>query len=350
MPGNGMRCVSLFSGGGGSDVGTELAGFETVYASEFIPAARATYLRNFPNVFLDSRDVRDVKPEEILSRFAMRPGDLDLLTGSPPCAGFSELVRKNTRRQDRWGKENEYSGTKQRTDDLFVELLRIVEGLRPKAVIAENVESMVEGEARGFFVETMRRFREIGYDAKAAVVDARWLGVAQSRKRLFIVAYRNDLGISPSFPKPIRKELKLKEALAGLPRDPLGEAECSFVGMAIEKVWMGLLRGQHRSDKYFGLYRSHWDRPANALTAASGKIGGASISHPDFPRKFTVPELKRICSFPDDFVLEGTYQEQVERLGRAVPPAVMRAVAEIVARDLAASGKACPDGPSTTTR
>jgi DNA (cytosine-5)-methyltransferase 1 len=171
----------------------------------------------------------------------------------------------------------------------------------------------------------------------ARLVNAQWLGVPQQRPRIIFVGYREDLGIDPEHPEPFDHRFVLRDALAGLPSDPDAEAAASFKGYAIEKVWNNLFPGQHRKDKYFGLYRASWDRPANAVTAASGIIGGASLAHPDFPRKFTVAELKRICSFPDDFVLEGTYQQQVERMGRAVPPLMMRAIAERVARQLAAA-------------
>jgi DNA (cytosine-5)-methyltransferase 1 len=334
VPWNGMRVASLFSGGGGSSLGYRMAGFEVVLATEFVAAARATYGRNFPDTTIDARDVREVTAESFMKAAGVKVGELDVLDGSPPCAGFSELVRKNTEVGANWGKENVYSDTKQRTDDLFFEYCRIVDGVQPRAFVAENVESLVEGKARKYFDAIMGQLKKSGYRVRARVLDAQWLGVPQMRKRLFLVGYREDLGIDPEHPEPLPYSYTLREALEGLPSDPEAEAACSFVGFAIEPVWRLLTRGTHRSDKYFGLWRASWDRPANAVTASTGKIGGASLSHPDNPRKFTAAELRRICSFPDDFALEGTYQQQVERLGRAVPPLVMRAVARRVASQL----------------
>lgn len=338
-PRTGRKSIGLFAGAGGSTLGTEMAGFSEAMASEFVPAARATYEVNFPRVPIDARDVRDAAPGEFLEMAGIARGELDLLTGSPPCSGFSELVRKNSSPEERRGQIVEYSDTRQRTDDLFWELARMVDGMRPKAFVAENVESLVEGTAAPIFYAVLARLKGHGYRVKASVLDAQWLGVPQMRKRVFLVGFREDLGIEPEFPLPRKWSYSLREAMRGLPRDAEAEDTCSFVDYAIEKVWRDLNPGQHRSDKYFGLYRQHWDRPANAVTATAGKIGGASIAHPDLPRKFTVPELKRICSFPDDFQLVGTYQQQVERLGRAVPPLLMFSVAEIVARQLAASAK-----------
>lgn len=342
-PWNGLVAASLFSGGGGSSLGYRMAGFRVAFASEFVAAARATYARNFPTTPIDASDVRELTAERVLEVIGMKPGELDVLDGSPPCSGFSELVRKNVRRETNWGKTKKYSGNvSQRVDDLFFEYVRLLEGIRPRAFVAENVESFVEGVAKGIFVQVFRRMKAAGYRVRASVLDAQWLGVPQQRKRLVFVGIREDVAGEPSHPGPLPYRYSVREALAGLPPDPEAEAACSFVGYAIEPVWRSLQPGSHRMDKYFGLWRASWDRPANAVTAATGIIGGASLSHPDEPRKFTVAELKRICGFPDDFVLEGTYRQQVERLGRAVPPPMMRAVAERVARTLLGAASSGP--------
>ncbi len=314
-------------GGGGSSLGYAMAGYEVVAACEFVAAARATYMRNFPTTPILSDDLRQVQPEQILELADLRRGELDVLDGSPPCSAFSELVRKNVTREERWGEDVKYSDTSQRTDDLFFEFVRLLDGLQPRAFVAENVRALVMGKAKAYFVEILARMKACGYRVTARMLDAQYLGVPQQRPRIIFVGVREDQPFEPEHPAPFRYRHTLREALAGLPPEPEAEAAASFEGYAIEKVWRGLSSGEHRKDKYFGLYRSSWARPANAVTASSGLIGGAALSHPDFPRKFTVAELKRICSFPDDFVLEGTYQQQVERMGRAVPPLMMKAIA-----------------------
>lgn len=333
FPKNGMRVASLFAGAGGSCLGYRMAGFQVAWANEFVAAARATYTSNFPDTVIDARDIREVKGQDIVDAVGM----VDVLDGSPPCSAHSDLVRKNTRKEDQWARENKYSDTKQRTDDLFGEYARVVGELKPRAFVAENVAGFVKGTSKGIFLNALQALKGHGYRVSARMLDAQWLGVPQSRARLVIVGFREDLEIDPVHPTPLSYRHTLRDALEGLPRDEELEAKCSFVGYAIEDVWRKLYPGQHREDKYFGLYRCAWDRPANAVTATSGKIGGASLSHPDEPRKFTVPELRRICGFPDDFVLAGDYFAQVERMGRAVPPPMMARVARCVAERLAAS-------------
>jgi DNA (cytosine-5)-methyltransferase 1 len=325
-PRSGLVAASLFSGAGGSCLGMEMAGFDVRFASEFVASARATHAINFPSCPIDSRDVRELPPEDVLRA----TGPIDLLAASPPCSAFSELVRKNTSVEERWGRTVAYSDTRQRTDDLFSEFVRILRGTTPLAFVAENVRGLVLGKSKAHFAKIMGELRASGYRVSARLLDAQWLGVPQQRHRLIFVGFREDLGIEPTHPTPLARSISLREALVDLPPDPEAQAAASFVGYAIEAEWRKLSRGQRREDKYFGLWRAAWDRPTNAVTATTGKIGGASLAHPDVPRKFTVAELKRICSFPDDFALAGTYEQQVERLGRAVPPLMMRAVAEVV--------------------
>ena len=69
-------------------------------------------------------------------------------------------------------------------------------------------------------------------------------------------------------------------------------------------------------------------KPCPTLTAVGcGTVGAAGVCHPYENRKFSTYELKRLASFPDDFILCGTYEEQCERIGRAVPPLMMKAIA-----------------------
>ena len=100
-------------------------------------------------------------------------------------------------------------------------------------------------------------------------------------------------------------------------------------GKAIGREWDKLEQGQ-QSDKYMNLVRPDPDRTCPTITAAGGSPWLASVTHPIEKRKFTIKELKRICAFPDDFQLTGTYTQQWERLGRAVPPLMMFQVAKVV--------------------
>ena len=89
---NGFKAISLFAGAGGSSLGYRLSGFRMLWASEFIDAARDVYNANkTPYTIVDGRDIRDVDPSEVVEKIDMKPGELDLLDGSPPCASSASL-------------------------------------------------------------------------------------------------------------------------------------------------------------------------------------------------------------------------------------------------------------------
>ena len=211
---NGLTIVSTFSGCGGSCLGFKMAGYRVAYANEFVKAARDTYELNHTRTFLDDRDIRAVRPEEILERVGVRKGELDLLEGSPPCASFSTAGN----RDKDWGKVKTYSDTKQRTDDLFFEYARLLRGMQPRAFVAENVSGLVKGNAYGYFVAILEELQRCGYRVKAKVLDAQWLGVPQTRQRLIFVGVRNDLGVDPVFPRPLPYFYSMRDALPHLRR------------------------------------------------------------------------------------------------------------------------------------
>lgn len=354
LPKNGYNVVSTFSGCGGSCLGFEMEGFTIRWASEFVPAAQDVYRRNHPGVPLNTKDIREVTADDILRESGLAPGEIDVLEGSPPCASFSTAGK----RERGWGKVQQYSDTRQRVDDLFFEYVRLIDGLQPKVFVAENVSGLVKGTAKGYFKRILAAMKECGYQVEAKLLDAQWLGVPQARQRIIFVGVRNDLGKAPAFPKPLPYRYSVREALpdiisiehangfdghadydAGRPMRTVQagrpvsatviDPETDMTGYAVGREWDRLAPGE-QSDKYFNLVKPDPDKPCPTVTVRGGTVNAASVTHPTQRRKFTIAELKRICAFPDDFVLTGSYAQQWERLGRAVPPVMMRHVARVV--------------------
>jgi len=327
----GLTVVSTFSGCGGSCLGFEMAGYRVLWASEFIPAAQAVYPLNHPGVSLDTRDIRKVQPNKILSAIGRDAGDIDVLEGSPPCASFSTAGK----REAGWGKVKKYSDTTQRVDDLFFEFARILDGLQPRVFVAENVSGLVKGIAKGYFKMILAALKKCGYKVSARVLDAQWLGVPQMRKRLIFVGVRNDLSAEPFYPKPLPYYYTIRDALPWIISDKYGvhtrsvEVETDISKFAIGQEWEKLKPGES-SDKYLNLVRPDPDKPSPCVTQTGAVQSAASVTHPTEKRKFSIAELKRICGFPDDFKLTGTYAQQWERLGRAVPPVMMEKIASTI--------------------
>lgn len=367
IPWNGFNVVSTFAGCGGSSLGYRMAGFRVLWASEFIDAARASYEANkAPATIVDGRDIRLVTPAEIMAATGLAIGELDVLDGSPPCASFSTAGR----RQDGWGAEKKYSDKVQRVDDLFFEYVRLVDGLRPKVFVAENVSGLVKGVAKGYFLKILAALKAAGdgYRVEARVLDAQWLGVPQQRQRVIFVGVRSDLPAEPKFPSPLPYRYSVRDAIpwlggsiayrgqpggqewqdrersidepsAAVSADGYGGAARHQAGIVepesdISRFAIGAeadrLHPGQQSDRFMSLVRADPAEPCPTVTATGATLSAACVIHPTEKRKFSIAELRRICAFPDDFVLTGTYAQQWERLGRAVPPVMMYAIATAV--------------------
>lgn len=366
LPKNGFKAISTFSGCGGSSLGYKMAGFEVLWANEFIPAAQDVYRANHPDTILDTRDIRQVTGQSILDAIGLRAGELDLMDGSPPCASFSTAGK----REAGWGKVKAYSDTKQRVDDLFFEYARLVKEVQPKVFVAENVSGLVKGTAKGYFLDILKALKDCGYTVKAQLLDAQWLGVPQMRQRVIFIGVRKDIGLAPAYPKPLPYRYSVRDALpwivqhgihppgtytpqfvdsAARPADALltsvssgsglvhayVEPESSIEGYAIGAEWDTLREGE---STYYGgrLWKPSLEKASPTVTAEGGTASLASVTHPTEKRKFSIAELKRICAFPDDFILTGTYAQQWERLGRAVPPVMMSYIAKTIRDEILA--------------
>lgn len=306
-PWNGLTVASTFSGCGGSSLGYRMAGFRVAWANEFVPAAQDSYRANMaPGTVLDGRDVRKVRAAEVLRALGVREGELDLLDGSPPCQAFS-LAGK---RDKGWGKEREYEhGARQKNETLFDEYLRLLRGIRPRAFVAENVAGLGRGVAKGFFLDILGEMKACGYAVEARLLDAQWLGVPQTRSRIIFVGVREDLGLAPAFPRPLPYRYSIRDAIPWIADQPRIIQQQGSPGVGKKRI--------AASDPVPTVCATQ----AQQFVMAEGKAG---------KRKFTILEVKRLCSFPDDFELSGTYGQQWERLGNSVPPLMMRAVAEAV--------------------
>jgi DNA (cytosine-5)-methyltransferase 1 len=326
IPWNGLKVVSTFSGCGGSSTGYKMAGCRVLGASEFIPVAAETYRANHPDTYLDTNDIRTLQADKFMDAMNLQPGTLDILDGSPPCSSYSTAGKTS----EGWGKAKLYSGSvKQRTDDLFDEFLRLLAAIQPRAFVVENVAGLVRGVSRGVFSEVISAMRAAGYRVACRVLDAQWLGVPQRRARTIFIGLRTDLGVAPQHPKPFPHRYTLAEALDCEAGDT---SDASIDRFAIGREWERLGRPGTQSDKYFSLVRPRLDEPCPTFTAV--RHGAAKVVHPTEKRGFTINELKRIAGFPADYVFTGTYDEQQERIGRAVPPLMMKAIALSVAAQL----------------
>lgn len=329
---NGYKVVSTFSGCGGACLGLEMAGFEVLWANEFVTEARATYEANHPGVIVDGRDIREVTGRDILDAIGLQVGEVDLFEGSPPCASFSTAGK----REKGWGRVKAYSDTAQRSDDLFFEYARLLGELQPRTFTAENVSGLVKGKALCYFKEILVALRSKGYAVEAKVLDASWLGVPQARQRLIFVGVRNDLvdkfQVRPAHPKPLAYRYGLRDVLdmsTAITHDAETGMDVTLHRYAISAAWDRTRQGEI-DRRYFSLIKPRLSDPSPTITASAGSVGAAGPVHPTQRRKFTLEEVRLLSSFPRDFLLTGTFEQRWERIGRSVPPFMARAIGEAI--------------------
>ncbi len=175
---NAPTVVSLFAGCGGSSLGYSMAGFRELLAVEWDGHAVETFKLNFPGVPVWQGDIAELSVEECLRLTGLKPGELDVLDGSPPCQGFSTA-----------GKRKMDDGRNQ----LFQEYVRLLRGLQPKVLVMENVSGMVKGKMKLIFVEILKELKASGYKVSARLMNAMYFGVPQSRERMIFIGVREDL-------------------------------------------------------------------------------------------------------------------------------------------------------------
>lgn len=349
IPWNGFTVASTFSGCGGSCLGYRMAGFKIVWANEFVPAAQDSYNANKDaDSILDCRDIRKVTADEILAVTRLKVGELDVFDGSPPCQAFSTAGK----REKGWGQAKTYEhGAKQCNETLFAEYIRLLRGLMPRVFIAENVSGLVKGTAKGMFLEILSGLKACGYRVTCKVLDAKWLGVPQSRQRTIFIGVRNDLNLEPVHPKPLPYFYSVRDALpwittawqdtkgtftqwSGGDRSPC----CAVTSQGVGQLFVESLPPSRLKPSAYGVTRVDPEKPCATVTIGSPG-NDLAISQGIKKRKFTIAELKRICAFPDDFILTGSYAQQWERLGNSVPPVMMAAIASVVRDKILLYGK-----------
>jgi len=334
-----FKVVSLFAGGGGSSTGYRLAGAEILAINEFIEAAQDAYERNYPTTHIFREDVRELTGEMILNKIGLKKGELDILDGSPPCASFSMAGK----REKGWGIEKKYSDKKQRVDDLFFEFSRILKEVQPKVFVAENVKGITMGAASNLLGSSQfglfgdeedtiyHTLVNCGYNVRYKVLNSKNYGVPQSRERTIFIGVRKDIKKDITYPKNFDYIISAEEGCKGVVNTTKDILDAShkdgIVKGYIEMLKEGESGNKYAPSGYFGLQRIKRNSPSPTICQRQGNKG-ACLIHWEDNRELSVPELIRLMSFPDDYYLGEKYTQKTERLGRAVPPLMMKAISQ----------------------
>lgn len=327
------KIVSLFSGAGGLDLGFKNAGFDLTLAVDLSPAAIRTHQRNFKGTSSLAANLEELGPSGVVALLdgLLEPGELIGVIGGPPCQGFS---RANTS-----------SAPNDPRNNLPLLYLQIVEALQARYtvefVLFENVLGIRDAKHSAIFGGILARFREIGLHPDVKQYSALDYGVAQTRNRVIISAFRRERVANSFSPEKVSGvELTVRSVIGSLP-DPayfergLDKAMIPFH----ENHWtmrpvsgrFSQPGGANRAGRSFR--RLDWDKPSPTVAYGHREIH----VHPDGRRRLSIYEAMLLQGFPSDFVLEGTLSSQVEQVSNAVPPPLAYSLATAIVAALQVS-------------
>lgn len=321
---NGYNFVELFAGAGGLSCGITMAGFTPIASVEIMPEAVATYKHNFIDIkgFNEVVETRDIRDDEVKQRLYDEIGNrhIHLVTGGFPCQGFS------------------MSGNRVVTDprnSLYLEMLKIVEHLKPEFVICENVEglrTMLNGKIEQKIIDD---YKKIGYEMNVTILNSADYGVAQTRRRVIFIG--NRIGVQNLHPAPLVDKEHYKtlgeeiERFMDLPNTPAINHIITRHSQDMADRIAACPEGQSLYDGYSDAWKkSPWNKPSCTVKE---NHGGVNL-HPKLPRVLTPRELAALQSFPDDFIFQGNKAKQLVQIGNAVPPLLGKAIGIAVKKSL----------------
>ena len=311
-----VTVISTFAGCGGSSLGYKWAGFKELLAIDNNKNAVETFKLNFDCPIWE-RDIKEVTGKEILEFCKIKKGELDVLDGSPPCQGFS-TAGKRVILDER--------------NDLFKEFIRLINELQPKVFVMENVSGMMKGKMKGCFNQILKELKTTDYNVKCKLMNAMWYDVPQSRERLFFIGVRKDLNVEPSFPEPNNCVITVKDVIF---KSKKGIYYNLPETTKIYKYLLKIKQGEtgalyHPKGNFFNLRRLCLNKPSYTLP----KNAGRNIIHPIKNRFITDSEAKILSSFPQNFKLTGSAINRISRVGNAVMPKMMQAIAKTIKNEI----------------
>ncbi len=352
---NNRDVISLFSGAMGLDIGLQKAGLNVKIGQDFDAACVRTIQENGHRVI--TGDIRSITPQDILSAVNLDIGEPFLVCGGPPCQPFSTAGKR--------------LGINDPRGSLFMDFIRMIDYIRPRFFIMENVKGLMSAPLRhiphanrtscdasgeeklGTVLEVvLGEFYRLGYKTVYGILDAVNYGVPQFRERFVLIGSRDHEDIFLPIPTHFQfhqdcqyRWRALSEAIADLENAPgecagFGEERTRLLALVPEGGnWRDLppdlieqaMGGAYRSGGgKVGFYRRlTYSQPAPTLVTSP--IQKASmLCHPKFNRPLSVREYARIQQFPDDWRFTGTTSAKYRQIGNAVPIGLAKAIGQAI--------------------
>ena len=341
--------VSLFAGCGGLDLGFKQAGFKILWANDFDKDAQAVYLKNKLGK-IDKRDILDIPASEI--------PDCDILTAGFPCQPFSNAGNRK--------------GVHDSRGMLYKECLRIIGEKLPKVFVFENVKGLLStNHINGrklvdVIFDDLSTISDTGYNVAYKLLNASDYGVPQNRHRVVFVGVRKDLNSKFSFPLPLSKDGLTLRSVLDIPIDAPNQVDWGFSPQALEMItyipeggsWKNIpyenlaprfQRIRDNMQKYHSpnFYRRFSRDEIIGTITASAQPENCGIIHPTENRRYTIREIARIQTFPDDFLFIDDSTRDIVAMYKVIGNAVPVKLAKIIA--LAIKGQVFENTEKTCT-
>ena len=323
------KIISLFSGAGGMDLGFIKAGFEICFANDIDSNAVKTYKKNIGGHIIEGNISEMFMNNYEIEKYQK----IDVIIGGPPCQGFS-IAGKIAR-----------SFKDDERNSLYKEFIRVVDVIKPKIVVMENVANLYTYKKGKIKDEIIKNFKDIGYEVEAQILNSANYGTPQIRNRVFFIGKRKDTSIKFNFPTPLVTQDNYKtvrEAIGHFPKLLSGEKNINYFNhesmnhtkQMLEKMSYikdggnkleipnkyGIIKGDAR--KYI---RYNSLKPSFCITGDMRKV-----FHYEQNRALTVRELATLQDFPETFEFIGTKISQQQQVGNAVPVNLAYAVAKCI--------------------
>ncbi|WP_410512443.1 DNA cytosine methyltransferase [Paenibacillus sp. BR2-3] len=325
-------CIEVFCGAGGLAYGLKKSGFKIRYAFDNDPMAVETFKLNIsPNASVE--DASKITSEDLLKKAKLKKGELVLLSGGPPCQGFSRQ------------KKDGANGDKR--NRLIVKYIRLVQGIAPKFFLMENVDTFKKKRGKAY-LDLLQHGLENDYNIIVREINCADFGVPQTRKRTIIIGIRNDIDCNYKFPKETHKypnwrtvgqTIKMLEAppADGIEHHDLpNHCLANITEKNIERIkYVPQGSGRKCLPKQLQLPchkkktgwpdvygRMSWDKPAPTITGGFDNFTRGRFAHPREHRSITAREAALLQSFDNGFRFLGNKGDIRKQIGNAVPPLV----------------------------
>ena len=298
-----INVLDLFCGCGGMSKGLQDAGFNIVAGIDVWDKAIQSYRKNFNHLAI-CEDLTNLSPQQLSARYNIK--NIDLIVGGPPCQGFS-IAGKRDKKDPR--------------NSLFMEYVKYLNFFQPKCFMMENVVGILsmKNSSNVKVIDIILEELSVNYNCTISKLYASDFEVPQNRCRIIISGIHKKFNQVPTTPTSIfTKDQRIPVKSVLLPRESIDKKY-----YLSEKALSGIKAKKEKSihnGNGFGAQFLDLEKPSYTIPARYWKDGyDALVRYSENEvRRLTVVELKRIQTFPDEYILEGNKKEQIIQIGNAV--------------------------------